>query len=66
MKVLLVEDNPLMLKSVAYLFKKFNFETIGAVDGRQGMELFKQEKPDIVVTDLMLPFATSSDAPTSI
>jgi DNA-binding response OmpR family regulator len=61
MKVLIVEDNPLLLKSAVFLFKKFNYQIIAAIDGQQGIDFFKSEQPDIVITDLLLPFATGQE-----
>lgn len=61
MKILIVEDNPLLLKSAVYLFKKFNYQVIAAIDGQQAIDFFKSEQPDIVVTDLLLPFATGQE-----
>ena len=38
--------------------KKAGYEVIAAIDGQQAMELFESEKPDLVITDLYMPFST--------
>ncbi|MGE0738921.1 response regulator transcription factor [Sulfurimonas sp.] len=58
LKILLVEDE----ESLARLLKEaigdsFHSFTI-AKDGVEGMELFKKIKPDIVITDIMMPHKT--------
>ncbi|RHX79005.1 hybrid histidine kinase/response regulator LvrA [Leptospira yasudae] len=53
-KVLIVEDNPEMRKYIFdTLANEFNLSL--AVDGKQGLEKAIREKPDIIVTDVMMP-----------
>ncbi|TKI69533.1 response regulator transcription factor [Sulfurimonas crateris] len=60
-KVLLVEDE----ENLARLLKDAigdNFHSfIVAVDGVEGLELFKKTKPDIVITDIMMPRLSGLD-----
>ncbi|TGL82263.1 hybrid histidine kinase/response regulator LvrA [Leptospira yasudae] len=53
-KVLIVEDNPEMRK---YIFDTLSneFNLLIASDGKQGLEKAIREKPDIIVTDIMMP-----------
>ncbi|PJZ56043.1 hybrid histidine kinase/response regulator LvrA [Leptospira barantonii] len=53
-KVLIVEDNSEMRK---YIFDTLSseFNLVVASDGKQGLEKAIQEKPDIIVTDIMMP-----------
>ena len=55
MKILVVEDD----KGICdYLLPELNhegFETLLAETGRKGIELFKSEKPDLILLDVMLP-----------
>ena len=46
MKVLIAEDQPMILKTLAFRMKKAGYEVIAAIDGQQAMELFESEKPD--------------------
>ncbi len=54
-KVLLVEDEENMRELIKVAFKKENFETVEAVDGKQALYLFKTVNADIVILDIMLP-----------
>jgi len=56
MKILVVEDEQLIREfEVAYL-RQAGFTVLEAEDGKEGLHLFKKEKPDIVLLDLNLPF----------
>lgn len=61
MKVLIAEDHPLLLQSVSWKVEKEGFEVLGAVDGQQAKDLFVSQKPDIVITDFMMPFVTGPE-----
>ncbi len=54
-RVLLVEDEEKMRELIKIAFKKENFETIEATEGKQGLNLFKTNQIDIVILDIMLP-----------
>jgi len=58
MKVLIAEDQPMVLKTIAYKLQKSGYETIGAIDGMQAKEFFDIEKPDLVIADIMMPFVS--------
>jgi two-component system response regulator VicR len=55
-KVLLIEDDALIQKTVELKLKKEAFDVICASDGREGLEKLISEQPDMVLTDLMLPY----------
>ena len=54
-KVLIIEDEEKMRDLMKIAFKKENFETYEAMDGKQGLNMFKNNAVDIVVLDVMLP-----------
>lgn len=54
-KVLIIEDEEKMRELMKIAFKKENFESLEAVDGKQGLSMFKSNPVDIVVLDVMLP-----------
>lgn len=54
-RVLLVEDEEKMRELIKISFKKENFETIEASDGKQALDIFKKNQIDIVILDIMLP-----------
>ncbi|RMF60968.1 MAG: response regulator, partial [Calditrichaeota bacterium] len=55
MKILIVDDNPVILRLYTRLMRRAGFIPIKATNGREALELIKQEKPDVVVLDFMLP-----------
>jgi two-component system, OmpR family, response regulator VicR len=57
-KILLIEDDALIRKAVELKFKKEGFEVICCDNGRDGLEKLASESPDIVLTDMMLPFVS--------
>lgn len=66
MKVLIAEDQPMILKTLAFRMKKAGYEVIAAIDGQQAIEFFESEKPDMVITDLYMPFSTGFEVITHI
>ena len=54
-KVLVIEDDETARKQLAKVIRKEGFEAVEAENGRVGLEIFKKELPDIVVTDLRMP-----------
>jgi voltage-gated potassium channel len=54
-KIVIVDDNPVIVHLYARLFQKAGFIPLTASDGRKGLELILEEKPDAAVIDLMLP-----------
>ncbi|UFJ41532.1 response regulator transcription factor [Brevibacillus humidisoli] len=54
-KILVVDDEPSIVKLLQFNLEKSGFEVITASDGKQGLEMAYQEKPDFIVLDLMLP-----------
>jgi two-component system, OmpR family, response regulator ResD len=53
--VLIVEDDDAIADSVAYALGRAGYRTLVAGDGGQGLRLFRQQRPDLVILDLMLP-----------
>jgi two-component system response regulator VicR len=53
--VLIVEDDEAIADAMAYHLDKAGFRTLLAGDGSQGLRLFRQQRPDLVILDLMLP-----------
>jgi two-component system, OmpR family, phosphate regulon response regulator PhoB len=53
--ILIVEDEPDILRTVEYNFRQAGFHVLTATRGRDGVRLAKAEAPDLVLLDLMLP-----------
>jgi DNA-binding response OmpR family regulator len=54
-KVLIVEDEEILLETLAYNLARQGYEIHQATDGRQALELARHERPDLIVLDIMLP-----------
>ena len=54
-KILIVDDEPNIVMSLEYIFKKENFKVFIARDGAEAIEIAEDELPDIVVLDIMMP-----------
>ena len=55
MKVLIIEDEKITRITLANTLRKEGFETSSAETGEEGLALFHQVSPDVVITDLRLP-----------
>jgi DNA-binding response OmpR family regulator len=53
--VLIVEDDEAISDSIAYALDRAGYRTLRAGDGGHGLRLFRQQRPDLVILDLMLP-----------
>ncbi|MBN1362302.1 MAG: response regulator transcription factor [Sedimentisphaerales bacterium] len=53
--VLIVEDEPAMLRGLKDNFEAKGYYVLTASDGKQGLETALKEKPDLIVLDIMLP-----------
>jgi len=54
-KILIVEDEQDILQLVKLYLEKEGFRTVTAATGSEGLKQVKQEKPDLIILDLMLP-----------
>lgn len=54
-KVLVVEDDQTLLGVLKYNLTKEGYSVVTAVDGVQALEVARNERPDLVVLDVMLP-----------
>ena len=54
-RVLVVDDDPVIVRLLEVNFEMEGFQVISAVDGMDGVERCRAEQPDIVVSDVMMP-----------
>ena len=54
-KIMIVEDDENIRELLEMYFTKAGFSVITAENGREALELFKREKPHLVILDLMIP-----------
>lgn len=58
MKVLICEDEEIMLTALAFRLRKQGLEVLVAEDGKQALQIIKTHSPDLIVADIMMPFVT--------
>jgi CheY-like chemotaxis protein len=54
-KILIVEDDPVMLRMYTRVFQYEGLEVLTADDGLKGLQAAKSVKPDIILLDVMMP-----------
>ncbi len=54
-KILFVEDEPALQKTLGSVLENIGFEIISAFDGEAAVTLAKKELPDLILLDLILP-----------
>lgn len=55
MKILLIEDNADIRENTSEILALANYEVVTAANGKIGVELAQQEKPDLIICDIMMP-----------
>ncbi len=58
MKILVAEDEAMLRKTIEMKLKKEGYEVVVTTDGRQAIEELEQANPDVIVTDIMMPYAS--------
>jgi len=53
--ILIVEDEPQNLKLFCTVLQAAGYETIEAAEGKQGIELARVRKPDLILMDILMP-----------
>lgn len=54
-KILIIEDDPFLSEMYAVKFSQANFEVEVAIDGKEGMQKINENKPDLILLDIILP-----------
>jgi two-component system response regulator VicR len=54
-RVVYIEDEPEMIDLVRLILNRRGYEIIGANGGRDGLDMVRQQIPDLVLLDLMMP-----------
>jgi two-component system response regulator VicR len=53
--ILCIEDEPEMIDLIRLILSRRGFEVIGAAGGKEGLEKVRQQPPDLILLDLMMP-----------
>ena len=54
-KILIIEDEDTVLKTLREKFEKENFEVILAKDGDEGLKMALEARPDLILLDIIMP-----------
>jgi len=54
-KILVIDDNVVVRNTIVQILETEGYEVVSAEDGRRGLSVFLGEKPDLVVTDIIMP-----------
>ncbi len=65
-RILVAEDNKLILETIAFKLQKDGYEIIKAKDGKECMEYLQKEQFDLLVTDLFMPFISGHEIISSV
>src|SRR5580765_6489659 len=60
-RILVVEDEPAILRGLADNLRFESYEVLTAADGESGYAALKEHKPDLIILDLMLPKMSGYD-----
>lgn len=60
-KIAIIEDDPAISQMYRFKFEAENYEVETASNGKLGLELVEQMKPDIILLDLMMPEMTGDE-----
>jgi len=54
-RILIVDDDPVFVKTTKTILESKNYQVITAYDGDEGLQKVKDEKPDLVLLDIIMP-----------
>ena len=54
-KILVVDDEQDIVETMVFMLKQKGYECIWAYDGEEGLRLAKEESPDLIMLDVMMP-----------
>lgn len=62
-KVMVVDDDPVVLKALSLVLKSKGYKVVTAVDGAQAIGVLRDEEPDVMLVDVNFPndFGASMD-----
>lgn len=58
MKILVAEDEPLMLMAIEGKLKNEGYEVVGVADGREALKQIEQNDFKLIITDILMPYTS--------
>lgn len=62
LSILLVEDNELNQRLMKISLTRYNYDVVVAVNGLEGVQMFKKHKFDLILMDIMMPVMDGFEA----
>jgi two-component system sensor histidine kinase/response regulator len=54
--ILIIEDEPSILRQISLICeKRGHFQTLGATNGSEGLQMAHEQRPDLIICDIMMP-----------
>lgn len=57
-KIVLAEDNSVLSLLLKFRLEKEGYKLLIALDGKQAIELIEENNPELILTDIMMPFVS--------
>lgn len=57
-KIVLAEDNSVLSLLLKFRLEKEGYKLLIAVDGKEAIELIEEHNPELILTDIMMPFVS--------
>jgi DNA-binding response OmpR family regulator len=58
MKILVAEDEPILIRTIEMKLRRDGHEVVLAEDGQQALDRLEEGPPDLIITDIMMPYAS--------
>ena len=55
LKILVIDDDEFIRLTIKSILKKYGCTILEATDGNEGVSLYKRERPNITITDMLMP-----------
>lgn len=55
-RIVVADDDPIVVRFLTSVFQGEGFEVRGAEDGERALQMIRENRPDIVILDLVMPF----------
>lgn len=55
MKIMIIDDDGMILKMASFILKRFGHETVTALSGDEGISLMRTKLPDLLLLDIEMP-----------
>lgn len=60
-KILVVDDERAIVESLEYALERDGYKVLRAFDGAEALKIFRSQKPDLIILDLMLPIMSGEE-----